>query len=488
MSLGQKVLSGVVWTAFDLVVNKGFGLLIKLVLARLLLPGDYGIIGMAVVFINFAKVLAESGIGPAIVQMPEESLRREHLDTTFWTSVAWSGTLYLLIVYFVAPWSASFYGEPVLEQVVPILGIGILISPLNVVHRSQLTRAFKFKRIALINNIASVIGGIIAVALAYRGYGLWALVWYTILPLIIMLPQLYRATGYIPGLAISREAFHDIFTFGIVTMGTAVIGTFVNQLDYLLIGKMVSKYALGLYTFAFLLTDVARRQISTVLGSVMFPAYSSIQHDRNKMKKTYLKVMQLNCLAIFAPMTLLLVNATNIVTFFFGVKWIDSVILIQFLVVAALANAMTSGFGALLRGMGKVSMEFNLHLVRALLIFVPLLYFGVRNHGVLGAAVAVVLHQLISVPIILYVLKRQIGLEGWEFFRAMWPVVFAAAISTGVGLLSRQVIGTSDPATIIHAVLMLTTFFIVIYITMKAELTMVIFRLNDLRKRLLTKG
>ena len=470
MSLERKIFGGVVWTAFDLLINKGLGFVIKLFLARLLFPSDYGIIGMAVVFIAFARVLSESGIGPALVQIDKSRLNKSHLDTTFWFSVIWAIAIYIVMALVVTPLAATFYAEPMLSRVIPILSLSVLISPLNTVHRSQLNRAFQFKKIALINNTASIVSGVAALVLAYTGFGVWTLVWYNVLPLIIMLPQLWKATGYRPGAAITKEAFQDIFNFGVVTTGTAIVVTFINQLDYLLVGKMVSKYALGLYTFAFLLTDVVRRQIVTVLNSVMFPAYSVVQDDVDKLHQLYIRVVKVSVMAIYLPMTVLFVNTAPLIGLFFGEKWLGATTAVQLMVLAVMSNSITSSHGALLRGMGQVGIEFKLQLFRAFILFAPALYFGIKFYGIEGAAAAVALQQLLGLPFVLYFLNKVVGISPGIMFKNLYPDVLSAVTAIAVGFIVREYLPATIPGLIGTILAMTLSFGGAMYLIMGKDL------------------
>lgn len=138
--LKKQALTGVIWNGIQLVINQSFGFIIKLVLAKLLFPEQFGLVGMATVFTGFVQVFNDLGIGAALIQRKDEDLKPVHYHTAFWTGVGWSILMYLIMAFVVGPLATQFYDEPLLEKLVPVLGLGVLFSPVNLIHKAQLTK------------------------------------------------------------------------------------------------------------------------------------------------------------------------------------------------------------------------------------------------------------------------------------------------------------------------------------------------------------
>lgn len=306
-NLKGKVVSGVFWNFVMLGINKFFSFAIKLVLAKLLFPNQFGLIGMATVFTVFVQVFNDLGIGAALVQRKEENLREAHFHTAFWTGIVWSIMIYLLIAFVVAPLAAIFYKEPLLRSIIPVLSIGVLASPVNLVHRAQLTRQMNFKKLAFISNASTIFSGILALILAFLGAGVWSLVFNSVAAFLVAMPLFFRSTRWTPKLIWEKQAFKDVFGFGVYTTITHFINTLASNIDYLLIGKLLSASALGTYTLAFVLTDTFRNQLTTLLNKVMYPVYGKKQDDPVLLKKYYLKVVQYNSLVVYPIMVFLIV-------------------------------------------------------------------------------------------------------------------------------------------------------------------------------------
>lgn len=437
MSLNKKIISGVFWNGLQTLIQQGFSFVVKLLLARLLFPEDYGLIGMAVVFTSFVQVFNDLGMGAALIQRKEENLNQEHYHTAFWTSIIWALLLFLLILFIVTPLAASFYEEPVLSEIIPVLSIGILFNPVNVVHKAQLTKAMNFKKMTFINNTTSICAGIIALIMAFNGYGVWSLVFNSIIPPFLAMPLFFLATKWKPKFIWSGRAFKDIFGFGAFTTGTALFNNLISKLDYLLIGKLLSASALGIYTFAFLLTDIFRSQLMGIMTRVMYPVYGNQQKDLNSLKNYYLKVVKFNSILVYPVMTVLLLTGPAVIEFVFGDKWIEASLPLRILSVSVMFHMMVSSNTSLIRGMGRPGLELKLQSVKALVFYVPLIFVGTYYYGIVGAAVAVLINKVISVLIAQYYLKKLVNISIKDLMAALWVPIVATLMAVTLYLFAE---------------------------------------------------
>ncbi|MFC4872854.1 lipopolysaccharide biosynthesis protein [Negadavirga shengliensis] len=443
MSPGLKnsILGGIFWTTIQLVVNRSFAFVIKLVLARILFPEEFGLIGMAVVFTSFIEVFNDLGFGAAIVQKKENSIDEKHYHTAFWTGIIWSIFLYICIITLVAPLAGNFYREPILEEIIPVLSLGILINPVNLVHKAQLTRDLNFRKLTYINNSSSIFAGCISLVLAFLNFGVWSLVFNSVATYAAALPMFFLATGWKPKLIWDNGAFKDIFGFGINTMGTQVFNNLINKFDYLVIGKLLSVSSLGVYTLAFTLTDTFRGQLMSVMNSVMYPIYGKKQDDKISLTKYYLKVVKYNSIVVDGIMMLLILFAEPIVLAFFGDKWIDTIIPLQILSLSVIFHMMVSSNTSLIRGMGKPGLEFRLQLFKSLVLYIPLIFFGTMYYGTTGAAMAILVNKIFSVIIAQYYLKKLLGISIGALFHATKPALLSLVIASCGGFISFNVLG-----------------------------------------------
>ncbi|MCP9199894.1 lipopolysaccharide biosynthesis protein [Gramella sp. GC03-9] len=424
MSTTNKIFSGIFWTSMQAVIQRAFRFLVKLFLARLLFPEDFGIVGMAVVFTSFIQVFSDLGFGQALIQRKKENLSDNYYNTAFWTNIGWSIIIYLIIAFIIGPFSTWFYGEEILNKIIPVLGVSVLINPIILVHRAKLTRDLNFKKLAIINNSSNIGAGILAIILAYTGFGVWALIFNTIAQFLIAVPLYFFATKWTPKLIWNKESFKDLFGFGIFTSSSALISRFANQGDYLLIGKFIGKIELGLYSFAFIITDAIRSQIKSVINSVLFPVYSQYQDEKSKQFKIYTKSIFYNSLTI-VPLMCVLFFATNALLIFFGDKWEASLIIIKIIAISAIIETITTSFPSLLRANNLPGLEFKIEAIKVLVFYLPLIYLGVIYNGIVGAASGVLISRILGAVINLIVMERWLNLSSIivlkEFFKGFLP-------------------------------------------------------------------
>lgn len=404
------VISGMFWNAAQIAINQGFTFFIRLLLAKLLAPQQFGVVGMAAIFTGFIQVLNDLGIGAALVQKKEQDLTEEHFHTAFWTGVIWSVIIFLIISFMVAPLAAVFYDEPILRSIIPVMSIGILSSPVNIVHKAQLTKQMDFKKTAFITNSSTIFSGIVAIVLALLGAGIWSLVFNSVASFIVAMPMYFKATGWKPKFIWGKQAFKDVFGFGMFTTGSNVFNYLFNNIDYLLIGKLLNASALGAYTLAFVLTDTFRSRLMSVVNNVMYPLYGKKQDNPDTLKKYYLKVVQYNSLIIFPVMVFFVAYGHPFISNFFGKKWTETILPLQILAVSVMFHMMVNSNAALIRGLGRPGLDMKLQFFKAA-IFVPSLSIGIYYYGIVGAAWAVLINKIIAVIIAQYTFRYLINIK-----------------------------------------------------------------------------
>jgi len=433
MSDKKLVAFGIFWNGVQLAVNQSFSFVVKLVLAKLLFPEQFGLVGMATVVTGFVQVINELGVGAALVQRSEKTLRPIHYHTTFWTGLAFSTVLFLIMCLGAGPVAAGFYKEPQLVRIIPVLSLGILFGSVNLVNRAQLARQMNFKRIALIDSVSRLSSGCLALLLAFMGAGIWSLVFNSVAPVMSAIPLYFKATGWKPRLAWNKQACKDVLGFGLFTTGSNMLSYLYNNIDYLLIGKLLSSSALGVYTLAFVLTDTFRSRIMTVVDRAVYPFYGKNQHDFATLKKYYLTIVQFNCIVVFPVMIFLCALGEPFLLNFFGSKWAGAIAPLQVLSIAVMFNMTVSGNTALMRGLGRPGLEMKLQVLKAA-IYIPVLILGIINFGVIGAAWAILINRFFTLLIAQYVFKNliKVKVSYSDLFIAIRPPLVASIVAFAV--------------------------------------------------------
>ncbi|WP_405294435.1 lipopolysaccharide biosynthesis protein [Algibacter sp. Ld11] len=415
----KKIVSGVKWRGIQVVLDVLFRFSIRIILAKLLLPNEFGLVGMAMVFIAVATAASEFGIEAALVQKKDDYEAEKMYSTAFWTGLAWGLGLYLLISFIVGPFAANFYEEPMLITLVPVLSLSILFRPLILIHTVILTRAMNFKKMAKIFNLSALIAGVTALISAYFNFGVWALVINSVLGSLISFPLLLLATKWKPNLEWNKEHFKNIFGFGAYSTATTIFGAITYNIDNLMIGKLLGSSSLGAYTLSFSLTEQLRQVISNVLNKVMYPVFGKSQDNKEKLKDYFLKIINLNSLVAYPLMAFILIFSEDIILGFFGDKWIETIVPLQILSIAMMVHLSVNSFTSLIRGLGKPQLEMKIIIGLTLIVLVPSLYIGIVNYGLKGAAYAILLNKIALVIVATIVLRREIDLSFFEILKAI---------------------------------------------------------------------
>ncbi len=469
------------WNIIQLIVRDGLRLLVRLILTRIMFPEDFGIIGMAVVFTGLVQTINELGLGSALIQRKEELLEDIHYNTAFWTTLIFNIVTFIIMSLIVAPIAANFYEESLLKTVIVVLCLPILLRPLVMVHRVKLIRQLKFKSIAISEIAGAIFSGAIGIGMALLGFGVWSLAFQGIATTIIVLPIIWKTMPWVPKRRFSKKAFYDIFDFGLFVLFKQVTIFFAGNVDYLIIGKILGSYYVGIYTLAFTLTDVFRKQLLSVLNKVMFPVYSKVQDDTETAGKYFLKIVEYNTVIIFPIMINMIIYANIFIPMFFGKEWVDAVIPLQLICISVMFHVSTGSFSTVMTGLGKVKIDFIIYLCKTFLITVPLLFFFIKEWGIIGAGGAMIISKALSFILNIFLAKKFSIFKFTEIVKSLFPSLLGSIVLLIISFLFINL--TKVNITLIHfllyVILGLLVYLIVIYPFEKKEIKYFVAKLKD---------
>lgn len=285
-SLKEKTIVGLLWSFSDLIANQGIQFIIQVILARLLAPKDFGIIGMITVFIAISQSFIDSGFSNALIR--EKKPSQEDYSTVFYFNLIMAILMYI-ILFISAEAVGSFFEEPQLMDILRVISLVLIINSFGLIQRTMLTKNINFKTQTKINLISSISSGIIAVIFAYMGFGVWSLVIRTLSMQFIQSILLCISNRWVPSLLFSIDSFKRLFGFGWKLLISGIINTLYDNLYFLIIGKVFSAVELGYYTNAQKLRDVASQSITSSVQKVSYPALSSIKEEEEKLRFAYKK-------------------------------------------------------------------------------------------------------------------------------------------------------------------------------------------------------
>lgn len=361
-NLRGSAISGIKWGVVAQVINQCFAFGISIVLARLLGPKSYGLVGMVTVYSNFVSLLSELGFGLTLIQ--RKGLSEEHLSTAFWATTL-MGVLMTLVMIALAPVIMLFYHDTLLQSLSAALGLRFTIASLGVVQIALLTRHMRFKQIAIIEIGSAISGGIVGLLVATKGGGPWSLVAQTLTASLVSTGFAWLLSKWRPAFLFRMSACRDLLGLSAYVLCFNFVNYWARNLDNLLIGRFCGASALGFYSRAYSLMLLPLNQVTQVLSKVMLPALSKIQDDKSRVKAVYIKSTGLIALLTFPMMVGLFVVSNEFILVLLGLKWKETIPLLKLFCVVGLLQSVTSTLGWLTTSQGRMRMYFWVGVVNA---------------------------------------------------------------------------------------------------------------------------
>ncbi|MGB3081358.1 MAG: MOP flippase family protein, partial [Candidatus Omnitrophota bacterium] len=301
MLLKEQAVSGVKWNGINAGIVATLQFVTLAILARLLVPTDFGLMGMVLVVIGFARLFADIGVSNAIIYRQDAT--RESLSSLYWLNIL-GGIAIFFIVCALTPLVVILYHEPRLSSLMYLLALTFLITPFGQQFQMLLQKELQFKQLARITIIAAAANSAVAIILAIGGMGVFSLIWGQLVGAFVRVLQLsfWGWRRWKPQWHFSRNSLKGYIGFGLYQLGERTVNYFNSNLDYLLIGILLGAKPLGYYTLAYNLILRPSLKINPIITRVAFPVFSKLQNDVVKLKKGYLKVLQVLSLVNFPLM------------------------------------------------------------------------------------------------------------------------------------------------------------------------------------------
>lgn len=426
-SLKQKTLSGLLWTFFETFAIQGFGFIQGIVLARLLMPSDYGLIAMTGVFFAVSYALVDTGFTSALIRKKE----RTDIDysTVYVTNVVLSFVL-CLVLCLCAPFIAEFYNEPQLFPIVCANAVLLFVGSFIAVQGARLSIQLDFKTKSKISVISTVSTGIISIIFALLGFGVWSLILPNFFAVLIKGILYYFYQHWFPGFRFSWQSYKEFFSYGSKLMASSLLNAVYGNVYSLVIGKFYSASSLGYYTKGHGYATLPSATLSSVLNKVTFPVLSKVQDDDARLENAYRKMIRVSAYVVFPIMILLVVLARPLVLILLTDKWENCVIYLQVLCFAMMWNPIHSLNLNLLFVKGRSELFLRLEIVKKIIgatILCVTIPFGL---------VAMCCGQVVSSLIFLFVNTYYTGkLIHVGFFRQIGDLLSTMLCTAVMGLV-----------------------------------------------------
>ncbi len=418
----DKIRSGGIWSFLQNGGNQIIGFLLGIVLARLLMPEDFGMMAMVMVFIGFAGFLQQFGFNQALIQNQEVDTK--DYSTVFWFNTA-AGIVLFALFFFGSEIVARIYDNATLDVLTKFLAFNFLFNALSSVQSTILTKQFAFKKLAIINLSSNLVMYIVAIPLAIMSYGVMALVWGGIMQNLSKAIALWVSSDWKPVFVFSKDSFKKLFRFGIYVFLQAPLGYISRNVDTFIIGKLAGDASLGLYNKAYQIMLLPIKNVSNSFKQVMFPAMSEAQKDQKRMHMLYLRSTRIVAFLSFPIMLGIWATAKPFIVGVYGMHWVGTVPILEVLSIVGAFQSITTFNGTGFYAMGQPRIPLILNTINAPLL-VGVFYFGYKWYGLIGMIWLYLFFTIFMHLISIAFLFRVFKMRPSSFLRNISPVFFTS--------------------------------------------------------------
>lgn len=410
-SLKNKTVKGMGWSAVENVTRMGVTFVVSIILARLLTPDEYGLIGILTIFIAIFNAIVDSGFTNALIR--KQDATDTDYSTVFYTNLVLSVFLAATLFLCANP-IAAFFERPELVSLTRVMSSVVVINALAIVQRARTTKAIDFKTQTKITFVASIASGAIGIAMAYKGFGVWALVGQQISNQAISTILFWIYNRWMPKLIFSWASFKEMWAFGSKLLASGLIDTAWKEIYQVVIGKCYSPATLGLYTRAKQFADLCSSNLTSVVQRVSYPVLSSIQDDRIRLKSAYQRVIKTTMLPTFVLMLGMAACAESMIQVLIGEQWLECVPMLQIICTYGMLYPLHALNLNMLQVQGRSDLFLKLEIIKKIIAIGPLLLgifvdiYWMLGGSVLTSFISYYLNAYYSGPFLNYSIKEQV--------------------------------------------------------------------------------
>ncbi|MBP6182575.1 lipopolysaccharide biosynthesis protein [Flavobacterium sp.] len=424
MSLKQKALSGMFWTLIQQFSTQGIGFVVSIVLARLLLPEQFGLIAMLGIFVGLGTNLLESGLGQSLIRTTNPDL--EDYSTVFYFNLVGSFIVYF-IIFFCAPYIAIFYSQPQLESITRWYCLIFITNALSSIHYTRLTKQMLFKKELTITIPSLILSSIVGITMAYSGYGVWSLVASGLTQSLAVAVQMWIRSDWRPVLSFNKEKFKYHFDYGYKLTLSGILDTLFTNAYVIIIGKYFAPAQVGFYNRADTLKQLPVSNISNVLNKVTFPLFAQVKDDDVRLKDIYRKIMQM-VLFFVAPILLIMAALGEpLFRFLFTEKWLPAVPYFQILCWAGILYPIHAYNLNILKVKGRSDLFLKLEIIKRTMV--GLIIAMSLPYGIYGLLYGGIITSVLAFFINTYYSGKFLNYSSWHQMVDVLPTLILATIS-----------------------------------------------------------
>lgn len=424
--LKTQMKHGFSWNIANLILNKGLSVVVRLILARVLTPDQFGLFAMVTVALSLISILLDFGLQNTLIQKQRDRFTAIRMHTSFWFVMLAGLVWFLLFVVVGIPLLQHYYHEARLVPIAMWMSLSIPLSAMSLIPIVQLTRRMQFKKMVHAELVSLIISSIASIFFALNGYGVWSLVIGHLLAVMLSNLMLWQQVKWRPRQQFSLPILKNLLAYSLHLLGSKIIFFFRTNVDNLTIGALLGTTSLGLYALAYLYSEGIRQQVAAVIDKIMFPVYSKLQHDQVQLKLSYLNVAKRMSLAMFPFSLCVMLFAEPIVNFVFGKQWHEAALLMPILMLNSMLFAISGPSAEMMQAIGKAKQLLKIALVNLILIAIPSMCLFVYLWGMQGAAYAFTLAFFCQRSLTTFQSMQSLNIKMEELLKAIAPACLLA--------------------------------------------------------------
>jgi O-antigen/teichoic acid export membrane protein len=433
------------WSYLTFVIGKVMVFISTVILARILTPADFGLVGLASVLAGYLGTLHTFGVGEAFIQSKFGS--EESANATFVLSVA-SGILLFLLSVIITPLVVIFFREPRIQSIFPVLSFTYVLTGLTTIHDALLVKELKFQQRLLPTFVQYISKGISSIVLALMGFGAWAIVWGVIIGTVAKSITLVFVSPWKLTRMWNPHVTREIFGFGKFMVLQNIFGALEDNIDYMIVGRRLGVTDLGLYTLGYRAPELAIISLPSVISNVAYPVYAKLRDDITELQRSVRKTVQLvSWVAIPAGIGLAMVSSAFILTFYTD-KWESAIPVMQLLSLYAMVYTLTYNFGDAYKAMGRPDILNKISF--STIVFTILALWIGAHYGIVGVALAHLSRVILLMGIQIIVVKKVLGIPPMHILDGVLRSFLSATVmALAMGAVSWKIQGSSNALILI---------------------------------------
>lgn len=426
-NLKKETAKGVIWSGVDKFASSGINFIANLILARILSPNDFGLIALIAIFIEISYTFIDSGFANALIQ--KKNRNQIDYSTVFFFNLAIS-ILFYIVLYLISPLIAAFFNKEALIGLTRVVGLNLIIGALVSVHKTKLTAELRFKFQSVISLIASVISAVIAIIIAYSGFGVWSLVVLTLINTFIQVLLINILMKWHPSMLFSLSSFKELFGYSSKLLGASLIHLLYRNIYPVVIGKKFSPVELGYFNRADTFAMYPSQAFSKIVARVAFPIFSKIQDDNERLSNAYSKYIIYSSLMVFPLLVGLLVLAKPLTLLILTDKWLPMVPMLQILCIDWMSDHLCIINLNVLYVKGRSDLALKLEVIKKTLAIV--IFFISIYWGIIGVCWGRVIYGFFALYLNSFYSKKLIGIS---LFQQLKDIMQPLSLSCLMGVI-----------------------------------------------------